>query len=92
MHRLPDGYFDWIYIDGNHSYEGVKRDIIAAKYKLKLSGLLAFNDYTFWSHRELMCYGVMQAVNEFCLNESWEIVYFALNSEAVNDVVLRKIS
>ena len=92
LNRLPDGYFDWIYIDGNHSYEGVKRDIIAAKYKLKPMGLLAFNDYTFWSHRELMCYGVMQAVNEFCLKESWEIVYLALNSEAVNDVVLRKIS
>jgi hypothetical protein len=92
LNRFSDGYFDWIYIDGNHSYEGVKRDINAAKFKLKPMGLLAFNDYMFWSHRELMTYGVMQAVNEFCLNESWEIVYLALNTEAVNDVVLRKIN
>jgi hypothetical protein len=33
----------------------------------------------------------MQAVNEFCVKEAWEIVYLALNSEAINDVVLRKI-
>ena len=89
--RFPDRYFDWIYIDGNHSYEGVKRDISVAKYKVKPDGLLVFNDYTFWSHRELMAYGVMQAVNEFCLEESWEIITLALSPEAVNDVVLRKI-
>jgi hypothetical protein len=91
LNKFPNGYFDWIYIDGNHSYEGVSRDINAAKDKIKPMGMLAFNDYMFWSHRELMCYGVMQAVNEFCLKEAWEIVYLALNSEASNDVVLRKI-
>ena len=91
LSEFPDGYFDWIYIDGNHSYEGVKRDIQAAKNKIKSSGMLAFNDYMFWSHRELMCYGVIQAVNEFCLQEGWELIYLALSPEAVNDVVLRKL-
>jgi hypothetical protein len=91
LNKFPNDYFDWIYIDGNHSYEGVSRDIKAAKRKIKPMGMLAFNDYMFWSHREFMSYGVMKAVNEFCLKEAWEIVYLALNGEAVNDVVLRKI-
>jgi predicted O-methyltransferase YrrM len=91
LNKFPNGYFDWIYIDGNHSYDGVSRDINTAKHKIKPTGMLAFNDYIFWSHRELMCYGVMQAVNEFCLKEAWEIVYLALNGEGVNDVVLTKI-
>lgn len=91
LNKFPDSYFDWIYIDADHSYEGVKRDIKLAKTKIKSDGLLAFNDYMFWSHRGLESFGVMQAVNEFCLKENWEICYFALNIEAVNDVVLRRL-
>ncbi len=41
----PDASFDWIYIDGDHSYDGVKRDIAQAVLKIKLDGLLVFNDY-----------------------------------------------
>lgn len=89
--RFADGYFDWIYIDADHSYEGVKRDIGAAKSKIKPGGLLVFNDYIFWSHRELEGYGVVQAVNEFCLAEDWEMVFVALHPEMYQDVVLRKM-
>lgn len=91
MGRFADGFFDWIYIDADHSYAGVKRDIDAAKTKIKPGGLLVFNDYIFWSHRELESYGVVQAVNEFCLAEDWELVYLALHPEMYQDVVLRKI-
>ncbi len=90
LQRFSDGYFDWIYIDANHSYESVRRDLGVAKTKVKRDGLLALNDYTFWSHREFMAYGVVQAVNEFCLAEEWEFVYFALQPEMYSDVVLRK--
>ena len=91
MRRFPDGYFDWIYIDANHSYDAVKRDIDEAKSKIKEQGLLVFNDYIFWSHREFMPYGVVQAVNEFCLAEDWELLYLALHPEMYGDVVLRRI-
>ncbi|MSP90059.1 MAG: class I SAM-dependent methyltransferase [Alphaproteobacteria bacterium] len=89
--RFGDATFDWIYIDADHSYEGVKRDICVAKMKIKPGGLLVFNDYIFWSHRELESYGVVQAVNEFCLAEDWELLYVALHPEMYQDVVLRKI-
>jgi predicted O-methyltransferase YrrM len=91
LRRFSDGYFDWIYIDANHSYAGVKRDIDEAKKKVKGDGLLVFNDYIFWSHREFMAYGVVQAVNEFCLAEDWELLYLVLHPEMYGDVVLRKI-
>ena len=91
LSQFPDAYFDWIYIDAQHTYEGVVRDIQAAKTKINGDGLLVFNDYGFWSHREFMAYGVMQAVNEFCLSEGWEFICLALHPEGLHDVVIRKI-
>jgi hypothetical protein len=91
LKQFPDAYFDWVYIDAQHTYEGVVRDIQAAKTKIKSDGMLVFNDYGFWSHRELMAYGVMQAVNEFCLSEGWEFICLALHPEGLHDVVIRKL-
>jgi|SRR5215510_1400136 len=91
LRRFSDAHFDWIYIDADHSYEGVRRDLGMAKTKVKRDGLLVVNDYVFWSHRELMAYGVVQAVNELCLTEDWELLYLALHPEMYGDVVLRKL-
>ena len=87
---LPDGYFDWIYIDGDHSYEGVKRDIDASLQKLRPGGLLVLNDYTVWSPASMSRCGVARAVNAFCIAEGWELVYLAFQSLMYNDVVIRK--
>lgn len=87
---FEDGRFDFIYIDADHSYRGVARDIAAAHRKVRPEGLLIFNDYTFWSSAECMPYGVMHAVNEFCLAEDWEFVFMTLNSLGYFDVALRR--
>ena len=58
MSRLPDKYFDAIYIDGDHRYEGVKRDIEASIPKLKKHGVLIFNDYSVWSPSSMFHCGV----------------------------------
>ena len=71
-------YIRAIYIDADHSYEGVKRDIQAGISKVKHDGFLVFNDYTYWSPAECLPYGVIQAVNELCLEGEWEMIYFAL--------------
>jgi len=42
---LKDGEYDFIYIDGDHSYKGVKEDIINYFPKLKEDGILAGHDY-----------------------------------------------
>lgn len=89
---FPDSYFDWIYIDGDHSYEGVRKDIEKAYPKVKSDGLLIFNDYTHWSPYEMIPYGVPQAVNEFCLASDWELAYLALdNILSYQDVAIRRM-
>ncbi len=89
--RLPDGECDFIYLDADHSYDGVKRDIEAARAKVKPDGFLLFNDYTYWSPCECLPYGVVQAVNELCIADDWEMVFFALEEFMYCDVALQRL-
>lgn len=92
MAKLPDALFDWIYIDGDHTFEGVVRDVREAKRLIKPNGFLVFNDYTNYSFLERMQYGVMRAVNDLCLDDDFEIAIFALSALGYHDVALRRRS
>jgi hypothetical protein len=91
LKKFPDQYFDFIYIDADHSYEGVKKDATIAKQKIRHDGFLIFNDYTFWSPVECIPYGVMQAVNQLCLEEGWQVAFFALDPYMYCDVAIRRM-
>jgi len=42
---FPDRSLDFVYIDGDHSYEGCRRDILAWAPKVRVGGVLAGHDY-----------------------------------------------
>lgn len=92
LSEFPDEYFDWIYIDADHAYEGVCKDIARGYTKVKADGMMVFNDYTNWSVCEIMPYGVARAVNEFCIANNWEIVFLALQSFGYHDIAIKKNS
>jgi hypothetical protein len=57
---FPDGYFDMVYLDADHSYESVKADLKAWLPRVRPGGWIAGHDYTdSWN-----CGGVIRAVNE----------------------------
>ena len=87
---FPEEYFDWIYIDADHAYEGVCKDIDRGYTKVKSDGMMVFNDYTNWSVCEIMPYGVAKAVNEFCIANDWEIVFLALQFLGYHDIAIKK--
>jgi FkbM family methyltransferase len=72
---FPDEYFDFIYIDADHSYEGVTKDIVAWWPKIKKGGLFCGDDYIpddgdIWLTGQgdpiyAGKFGVRKAVNEF---------------------------
>ena len=73
---IPDNSLDYIFIDGDHSYEAVYKDIRNYYPKMKSGSIFAGHDYN-WE-------GVIKAVNEFmdelrisrsllynCANDCW---------------------
>ncbi len=88
LRKLPDAYFDMVYIDGDHDYRGVVRDIEAVLPKVKPTGILIFNDYTVWSPTSMYHCGVARAVNELCIAHPWKFRYMSLQSMMYNDVML----
>ncbi len=93
LETLDDHSLDMIYIDGDHSYEGVRRDLAAAGRKIKEDGIIIVNDYILVdSLHANQAYGVIYASNEFMVEKDWGIEYIALQTNMFCDVVLRKVS
>jgi predicted O-methyltransferase YrrM len=86
---FPDGYFDWIYIDADHSYGGVKRDAWAAAAKVRSGGHLVFNDFAHMDSA-LGAYGVHRAVVEFATANGWKFTWLAYHPDALYDVALQR--
>lgn len=73
--KIPDGSLDYIFIDGDHSYEAVKNDMSNYFSKVRSGGIFAGHDHS-WE-------GVTRAVEEFrhtnnvvqplckCSNDVW---------------------
>jgi predicted O-methyltransferase YrrM len=86
---FPHAHFDWIYIDADHSYEGVLRDANAAAPKVKPGGFLVFNDF---AHADpfLGTYGVQRAVADFVVTNRWPVVWLAYQVSALYDIALKR--
>jgi hypothetical protein len=60
-----DEYFDWVYLDADHTYEAVKADIAAWWPKVASGGVLSGHDYIDVATPNGAEFGVIRAVDEF---------------------------
>lgn len=70
LKSFDNEYFDMIYIDGDHSYNGVKKDLEISFEKVKKGGYICGHDYT-----TVMFPNVVKAVDEFCTDKKLVIDY-----------------
>lgn len=86
---FADGYFDWIYIDADHSHAGCLKDAEASMTKVRPGGYLVFNDF---AHTDLEHgrYGVHRAVTQFALQNDWPFAWWAYERHGLYDVALRR--
>lgn len=81
---MADASLDFIYVDGDHAYEGVRADLEMAVAKTRAGGLICVDDHMlgkWWDD------GVVRAVNEILgAHPRGLMLQFAANSQ----VVIRK--
>ena len=90
--KFEDGLFDWVYLDSDHGYENVARELEICRKKVKIGGIIAGHDYVTgqWLKRER--YGVVEAVNEFCHKYNWEMIYLTNEQHRNLSYALRQIA
>lgn len=84
--ETPDGYFDVMYIDANHTYDYVLRDMLEARPKLRPGGIMLLNDFYEGPDGFEANLGVMSAVNSFM--KRYDYYYIAMTHGPWGDVAL----
>lgn len=80
---FPADHFDFVYIDGDHSYQGVFADLENYSTKVKIKGLLILDDYTrgnWWGT------DIIDACHDFLAKHR----NFLIDFKASSQVVLRR--
>ena len=86
---FPDEYFDFIHIDGNHTYSACLADLHAFDRKVKRTGFITGHDYqTIPIARRDNHNGVIPAVNNFIIENGY--TFLALTFEEAPTYVIAK--
>ncbi len=91
VYDFQDNYFDWIYIDTNHTYETTRDELRLYAPKMKQGGIIAGHDYVHGNWITTFRYGVVEAVHEFCVQYNWEIIYLTVEPTENQSFAIRKI-
>ena len=63
--EFRDQFFDWVFIDGNHSYDACLEDLRLWAPKVQADGLICGHDFAVHSSARQARYGVVEAVQTF---------------------------
>jgi hypothetical protein len=88
----PQKSLDWVYIDTDHTYKTTKEELELARIAVVDNGLICGHDYTSVSYSGLKKYGVVEAVNEFCLKYDYKFVYLTHETSRYISFAITKIT
>ena len=89
LQSFQDEYFDWVYIDTDHSYNTTNQELLICKDKVKDNGVIAGHDFHIGNWVTGYKYGVIEAVYEFCVLYNWEIIYLTSDIEYASFAIKR---
>jgi len=72
--KFENGEIDFVYIDADHRYRSVKKDLDAWFPKIKAGGIFAGHDYEPYANQSHP--GVKKAVDEFAVKNNLEVQQF----------------
>lgn len=90
-HQFPDNYFDWIYIDTDHSFKTTLSELMLYASKVKKDGFICGHDYIIGNWKGMVRYGVIEAVTHFCVTQGYELVYLTTERRGHPSFAIRKM-
>ena len=92
LNSVDANTLDWVYIDTDHTYATTRAELEAAAKAVKPDGYICGHDYTSINYSGLKRYGVVEAVNEFCVKHNYEFIYLTSETTRHISFALRKIT
>src|SRR6056300_331581 len=89
--NFQTSYFDFIYIDTDHSYETTIKELRAWKTKIKDDGIIAGHDYMMGNWLKTLRYGVIEAVHQFCIEDNWQLIYLTADQTENLSFAIKRI-
>ena len=81
LNSFPNNTFDMIYIDGDHSYQGMRKDLDVALLKVKPGGWILGHDFgqNFEKAKRVHKFGVEKAVREVCIQFNQSVTVLGMD-------------
>ena len=89
--NFNDNFFDWIYIDTDHSFNTTYKELITWKSKVKRNGIISGHDYMMGNWKKTYRYGVIEAVHKFCVEYSWEMIFLTIDQTENLSFAIKRI-
>jgi hypothetical protein len=91
LKEFPDHYFDWVYLDTDHTYNVTAEELLILKDKIKPEGIIAGHDYIIGNWVGVCRYGVIEAVHEICVKSDFELLFTTANFNESPSFAIKKI-
>ncbi len=88
--EFDDEYFDFIYVDADHGYDGVRKDLDVSIRKVKKGGHIICNDFAVWHPPSATPWGVPKAVTELIIAHKCPVSHLAFHPYGYNDIAFRR--
>ncbi|SPH24496.1 hypothetical protein DEA8626_03548 [Defluviimonas aquaemixtae] len=84
-------YFDWVYLDTSHTFAMTAEELSLCDRVVRPGGFIAGHDFCTGNVVTPVVYGVIPAVNEFCLSHGWRYDSVTLESHGHFSFCIRRL-
>ena len=88
LSSFSDNFFDWIYIDADHSFEGCLKDLELAHLKIKIDGYICGHDFLADGF-EVDGFGVNRAVHQFIEKYNYKMIFLTSDKHYKSYILCR---
>jgi hypothetical protein len=92
LKKFDDHYFDWVYLDTDHTYKVTADELWILKGKVKPNGIIAGHDYTIGNWPGDCRYGVIEAVHELCVKDNWELIFLTSETDQFRSFAIKRLA